>query len=108
MPGLAALFLWAARRLGFAARAASGYLFDPESVAGEVGATHAWCEVYLPGAGWIAFAPTQRRMGGVGLVATAVGVTSEAVRPVVGGFLGDAADFVGMEASVVVDAFDSR
>lgn len=47
-------------------------------------------------------------MGGVGLVATAVGVTSEAVRPVVGGFLGDAADFVGMEASVVVDAFDSR
>lgn len=100
---LAALFLWAARRLGFAARAASGYLFDPGSVAGDVGATHAWCEVFLPGAGWIAFDPTQRRMGSAGLVATAVGVTSEAVLPVVGGFLGDASDFAGMEASVVVE-----
>lgn len=104
---LAALFLWAARRLGFAARAASGYLFDPGSVAGEVGATHAWCEVYLPGAGWIAFDPTQRRMGSAGLVATAVGVTSEAVLPVLGGFFGHAADFVGMEASVVVEAPDA-
>lgn len=105
---LAMLFLWAARRLGFAARATSGYLFDPGSVAGDVGATHAWCEVFLPGAGWIAFDPTQRRMGSAGLVATAVGVTSEAVLPVVGGFLGDAADFVGMEASVVVEALDVR
>nr|WP_246617183.1 transglutaminase family protein [Sphingomonas yunnanensis] len=101
---LAALFLWAVRRLGFAARAASGYLFDPGSVAGDVGATHAWCEVFLPGAGWIAFDPTQRRIGSAGLVATAVGVTSEAVLPVVGGFLGDAADFAAMEASVVVTA----
>lgn len=105
---MAALFLWAARRLGFAARATSGYLFDPGSVAGDVGATHAWCEVFLPGAGWTAFDPTQRRMGSAGLVAIAVGVTSEAVLPVVGGFLGDAADFVGMEASVVVDALDVR
>ena len=96
---LAALFLWAVRRLGFAARATSGYLFDPGSVAGDVGATHAWCDVFLPGAGWIAFDPTQRRMGSAGLIATAVGVTSQAVLPVVGGFLGDAADFVGMEAS---------
>jgi len=101
---LAALFLWAARRLGFAARAASGYLFDPGSSAGDVGATHAWCEVFLPGAGWIAFDPTQRRMGSAGLVATAFGVTSEAVLPVVGGFLGDADDFVSMEASVSVKA----
>ena len=101
---LAALFLWAARRLGFAARAASGYLFDPGNVAGDVGATHAWCEVFLPGAGWIAFDPTQRRMGNAGLIATAVGVTSEAVLPVVGGFQGIAADFVSMEASVVVEA----
>jgi len=104
---LAALFLWAARQLGFAARAASGYLFDPGSVAGDVGATHAWCEVFLPGAGWIAFDPTQRRMGHAGLIATAVGVTSEAVLPVKGGFVGDAADFIGMEASVIVQAVDA-
>ncbi|MBB5727109.1 transglutaminase-like putative cysteine protease [Sphingomonas endophytica] len=101
---LTALFLCAVRRLGFAARAASGYLFDPGSVVGDVGTTHAWCEVFLPGAGWIAFDPTQRRMGSAGLVATAVGVTSEAVLPVVGGFLGDASDFTDMEASVIVEA----
>ncbi|MBW6526409.1 transglutaminase family protein [Sphingomonas sp. RHCKR7] len=104
---LAALFLWAARRLGFAARAVSGYLFDPGVMAGDVGATHAWCDVFLPGAGWIAFDPTQRRSGGSGLIATAVGVTSEAVLPVVGGYLGDAADFMGMDASVVVEALDT-
>lgn len=105
---LAALFLWAARQLGFAARSASGYLFDPGSVAGDVGETHAWCDVFLPGAGWTAFDPTQRRMGSAGLIATAVGVTSEAVVPVAGGFLGDASDFVGMEASVIIEALDVR
>lgn len=52
---LAALFLWATRRLGFAARTASGYRFNPGSVADDVGATHAWCEVFLPSAGWVGF-----------------------------------------------------
>lgn len=104
---LAALFLWAVRRLGFAARAVSGYLFDPGMAAGDVGATHAWCEVFLPGAGWIAFDPTQRRIGGAGLIATAVGITSEAVLPVVGGFIGDVSVSVSMEASVVVEALDA-
>ncbi|KQT34723.1 hypothetical protein ASG29_00725 [Sphingomonas sp. Leaf412] len=101
---LAALFLAAARRLGFAARAASGYLFDPGMAAGDVGATHAWCEVFVPGAGWIAFDPTQRRIGAAGLVATAVGATSEAILPVVGNFAGERTDFVGMTVDVSVTA----
>ena len=105
---LAALFLAAARRLGFAARAVSGYLFDPGLAAGDVGATHAWCEVFLPGAGWIAFDPTQRRVGAAGLVAAAVGATSAALLPVVGGFLGDVSDFKGMEVSVSVVALDAE
>lgn len=104
---LAALFLAAARRLGFAARAVSGYLFDPGVAAGDVGATHAWCEVFLPGAGWIAFDPTQRRIGAAGLVATAVGATSDAVLPVTGGFQGDAADFRGMDVTVSVTSPDA-
>jgi len=105
---LAALFLAAARRLGFAARAVSGYLYDPGSSAGDAGATHAWCDVFLPGAGWIAFDPTQRRVGSAGLIAAAVGATSEAVLPVVGGFLGEAADFEAMEVSVSVVALDDE
>lgn len=105
---LAALFLAAARRLGFAARAVSGYLYDPGSVAGDAGATHAWCEVFLPGAGWIAFDPTQRRVGSAGLIGVAVGASSDAVLPVVGGFLGEAADFAGMDVSVSVVALDAH
>jgi transglutaminase-like putative cysteine protease len=48
---LASLFIEASRHLGFAARAASGYVFDPGAPEGRMVTTHAWAEVYLPGAG---------------------------------------------------------
>ena len=53
----AVLFVEAARRLGFGARIVSGYLFNPDQ--GQLGtsgagSTHAWAEVFVPGAGWIA------------------------------------------------------
>src|SRR5690606_18824325 len=54
---IAGLFIEAGRHLGFGARAVSGYLFDPEQQADDSGSTHAWAEIYLPGAGWIAFDP---------------------------------------------------
>ena len=58
----ALLFIEAARALGFGARFVSGYLYDPALDGGEglqgAGATHAWAEVYLPGAGWVEFDPT--------------------------------------------------
>jgi len=60
---LAALFIEAVRRLGFGARAVSGYLFDPRSAGAAGDTTHAWAEVYLPGAGSIAFDPTHARVG---------------------------------------------
>ncbi len=50
----AALFIEACRYFGMAARFVSGYLHCPETVHGH-GSTHAWAEVYLPGAGWIGF-----------------------------------------------------
>lgn len=97
---LTALFLCTARRLGLAARAASGYLFEPGSVAGDIGEPmHG--EVFLPADGWVAFDLTQRGMDSAGLVTAAIGVTSEAVLPVGGGFPYDADDFVGMEERVV-------
>jgi len=53
------------RRLGYAARFVTGYLYSPElddpaSAPGHRGAgsTHAWCEVFLPSLGWMEFDPT--------------------------------------------------
>jgi transglutaminase-like putative cysteine protease len=46
---IAALFIEAARHLGFGARAVSGYLYDPDVIAADGGATHAWAESFLPG-----------------------------------------------------------
>src|SRR5215211_1013350 len=59
----AVLFVEAARSLGFGARIVSGYLYngDQDRVGSEgAGSTHAWAEVYVPGAGWITFDPTNR------------------------------------------------
>ncbi|MDZ7281327.1 transglutaminase family protein [Sphingomonas sanguinis] len=99
---LAALFIEAVRRLGFAARAVSGYLFDPDADSSAAGATHAWAEVYLPMAGWIAFDPTQRHMGSAHLVPVATGRCNEQIMPVTGGYVGAAEDAVGMTVEVTV------
>jgi transglutaminase-like putative cysteine protease len=99
---IAALFIEVVRYLGFGARAVSGYLYDPDAPTGQASATHAWAEVYLPFAGWIAFDPTNRRVGGARLIPVAVGRRNQQIMPVIGGYFGAAGDFIGMEVEVVV------
>lgn len=100
----------AVRHLGFAARAVSGYLFDPPisgdpaGLGNQHGATHAWAEVYLPCAGWIAFDPTNRRMGETHLVPVAVGRSIGQLSPVDGRYIGAADAFLGMTVEVTVSA----
>lgn len=102
---IAALFIEAARHLGFGARAVSGYLIDLEQAEGDAGSTHAWAEVYLPGAGWIAFDPTHRRMGSGHLVPVAFARRNRQIMPVTGGYLGAPEDFMAMDVAVHLRAF---
>ncbi|GAB4153231.1 MAG: transglutaminase family protein [Cyanobacteria bacterium J069] len=53
---LTVLFMEVCRALGLAARFVSGY---QEADAGNDPELHAWAEVYLPGAGWRGYDPTQ-------------------------------------------------
>lgn len=80
----ATLFIEACRYLGFAARFVSGYLHNPGS--NQHGSTHAWSEVYLPGAGWIGFDNTSGLVTGVDHIATAVHRHPESVPPVDGSY----------------------
>jgi len=99
----ATLFIEAVRQLGFGARAVSGYLQTADELGSEQhGTTHAWAEVYLPCAGWIAFDPTHSRMGGAGLIPIAVARNIEQIRPVQGSYAGAREDFVEMIVSVTV------
>ena len=102
---LAVLFVEAVRTLGFGARIVSGYLHNPsQDIVGSQGAgtTHAWAEVYVPGAGWITFDPTNRSVGGANLIPVAVGRDIHQVMPVTGSFVGmnDALEDMSVEVSV--------
>jgi transglutaminase-like putative cysteine protease len=102
---MAVLFAEAVRTLGFGARIVSGYLHNPAQLqtgTAGAGSTHAWAEVYVPGAGWITFDPTNRSVGGVNLIPVAVGRTIEQISPVSGSFNGPANAFDAMWVKVEV------
>ncbi|WP_337271514.1 transglutaminase family protein [Oryzifoliimicrobium ureilyticus] len=105
----ALLFVEAVRSLGFGARIVSGYLFNPDSSltgSTDYGSTHAWAEVFVPGAGWITFDPTNRSMGGANLVPVAVTRDTAQAVPVSGSFMGAADAFLSMDVTVEVKAVD--
>ena len=81
------LFMQAARHLGLASRFVSGYLHAEPSSA-NYGSTHAWAEVFLPGAGWKGFDPTIGKIVGTDHFAVAVARLPESVPPIAGSFVG--------------------
>jgi transglutaminase-like putative cysteine protease len=100
----AVLMMAAVRSLGFAARFVSGYLYDETAADATVGggATHAWCAVYLPGAGWVEFDPTNGLLAGRNLIRVCTARTPEQAVPIAGGFIGGGTDFTGMTVNVEV------
>ena len=102
----AVLFAEATRTLGFGARLVSGYLFNPsgnEIGSADSGSTHAWVEVFVPGAGWIPFDPTNRSVGSTNLIPVAVARRIQQVAPVTGSFHGRPADVLSMDVTVHVE-----
>ena len=101
----AVLMMEAARSLGMAARFVSGYIFVPSTETSSTlggGATHAWMQAYLPGAGWIDFDPTNSIIGNRNLIRVAVAWDPEQVLPLWGTFTGAASSFLGMDVTVSV------
>lgn len=107
----ALLMMEAVRSLGLAARFVTGYVFDPavepgggaggRSIQGG-GATHAWVQVYLPGAGWVEYDPTNGIIGGENLIRVGVARDPSQAIPLHGSYLGPADAFEKMDVSVDV------
>jgi transglutaminase-like putative cysteine protease len=98
---LAVLLVEAARALGFGSRLVSGYLHGCEPNTGP-GSTHAWAEIFLPGAGWIAYDPTHRTVCSLDLIPVAVGHNIAQLTPVGGSFIGMTDAYQELDVDVVV------
>jgi transglutaminase-like putative cysteine protease len=105
----AVFMMEAVRSLGLAARFVSGYLYDEKLIGANSGlvgggATHAWVQVFLPGAGWVEFDPTNALIGGRNLIRVAVARDASQAAPLSGSYNGAPEDFASMSVEVQVTA----
>lgn len=105
----ALLMMEALRALGLATRFVTGYLYNPAVDAGGDfmtggGATHAWVSVYLPGAGWTEFDPTNGCESAGNLIRVAATRDPSQAIPISGTWIGNERDFRGLTVEVNVSA----
>jgi transglutaminase-like putative cysteine protease len=101
----ATLMIEACRFLGLPARFVSGYS-STEDIPAALGSTHAWAEVYLPGAGWKGFDSTGGVIAGSSHIAVAVGRDPESLPPISGSFKAEQPVNSSMEVKVEVKRVD--
>jgi transglutaminase-like putative cysteine protease len=102
----ALLMMEAARSLGFAARFVTGYVYvpdrdGPQRLGG--GSTHAWCQVYLPGSGWVEFDPTNGIVGNRDLIRVGVARTPQQAIPLSGSYWGEAVSNRGASQTMATE-----
>jgi transglutaminase-like putative cysteine protease len=106
----ALLMMETCRWFGLAARFVSGYLYNSGQGDGRPGAmvgsgeTHAWTQVFLPGAGWVEFDPTNGLAGGINLIRVAVARDPSQAIPLQGTFDGEPSDCLAMDVKVEITA----
>jgi len=101
----AAFFMMAARQLGLASRFVSGYLYS-EAHVGQCVSTHAWAEVFIPGAGWKGFDPTIGKIVASEHIAVAVARNPQSIPPIAGAFNGPVG--TSMQVNVQVSELDQN
>jgi transglutaminase-like putative cysteine protease len=99
----------ALRSLGLAARFVSGYIYDPSqdpgsNASGVVGggATHAWVQIYLPGAGWTHVDPTNALTTDIDLIPVAIVREPHQASPVAGSIEALPSDPLGMTVDLSI------
>lgn len=99
----------AMRSLGIASRFVSGYIYDaaqdPGSNAAGViggGATHAWVQIYLPGAGWTHIDPTNALTSDIELIPVAIVREPHQASPISGTIEAAPGDPLGMTVNISI------
>lgn len=91
-------FIAVCRSVGIAARFVSGYLYGNKMQEHEL---HAWVEVYLPGAGWRGFDPTEGRAIINNHISLGASADFDQLSPVMGAFQGSATSLLSTDVSIV-------
>ena len=66
------------------------------------GATHAWVQAFLPGAGWVHYDPTNRVSAGYDLIPVGIARHPAQAVPLDGSWFGEGKDYLGMSVDVAV------
>lgn len=112
---MALLFVAVCRHLGLATRFVSGYLYEPPEESGggpgfnrAAGSMHAWAEIYLPGAGWKGFDPTNGVLANAFFIPSAVAIEPASIDPIQGNFYSPEPVGSSMEVSLQISQVEKR